>query len=643
MLRLLIVPVLLLLSVSCLDAATVSSWSDYREAEKTLADDDAETRFAMALWQFRSKNQQEMERLLEEVIKLDPDHKQARRMLGHEQVDGKWLSGDELKIAQGLVQHKGEWVTKEAKEKLDQGLLEYKGKWLTQDEYYQKLGYKRHRGQWLDKSTYKKVTKREQQFRELTKQRADWSNAWEFETQFFKIKTNCPHQIAEEVAIAMDMCFLRLKDVFGLTKKIAKVPLEVYATQEQFMQGSAQAGIPVSMGTLGYFYWGGMESGIRCFYAGSIEQTLSTLFHECTHLVIRSVIGGEVPTWSNEGLAVFLEDAKREEDGIDLQAIPWSRVSHLRDQMERGKISLNTLVRNQNNYTVEYYPQGWSVIYFMLYFEDGKYRKNFMNYYELLKKQNFSDNIDAFRKAFGQQPDDFYDEWKSMIDALKPETTTDLIGAAMQEAKRELNYDKAIEYAQQVIDSDERSWEAKLAFGRVLMYRGLINDDRESFRSALEYFGEALKGSGHEELESKRGKSIYLPKLMHIDYARTAIGAGEYELAKGILEGILEVDPLSSQAYAFLALIAGTADDENFRSDELAGEYLDIADDLGQNHINLYVRAMWEWKRGNMSQVREWLEQGATQDRFGFGAHFYRRLIMRLQMGERDGVEIRKR
>ena len=630
MLRLIAIPLLLLCSLSGLQAATIGSWAEYRDAEKSLASDDAETRMAMAMWQFSNNNKKEMTQLLEEVVALVPQHDMANRMLGREKVDGRWLQGDELKLAQGFVKYKGEWVTKEAKENLEKGLLEYRGKWVTQDEYYEKSGYKRHRGKWLDPRTYKKVAKREQQFREFTKQRADWNNAWEFNSKYFKIKTNTPHQVAKEMAIAMDMCFERLKEVFGLRKKIPLVPLEIYATQEQFMRGSAEAGIPMSPGVLGYFYWGGGGSGIRCFYAGSIEQTLSTLFHECTHLVIRQVIGNEVPTWSNEGLAVFLEDAKREEDTINLLAIPWSRVSHLRQQMQAGKISLNRLVQNQTGYSVEYYPQGWSLIYFLLFYDDGKYRGKFMQYYDLLKKQSYGDNLSAFKKVFGQDPDAFYSEWEEMVNALKPEATVDLIGKAMDDAKRETNFDEAERLAKEAIAAGDRNWEAKLAYARVLMYRGLMETSTDSFRESLDYFKDALKESGYEVLEPKRNKSIYLPKLMHIDYARAAIGAGEYELAQGILEGVLEIDPMSSMGYAFLALIAGTADDPNFRSDELAEEYLSIADDFGKSHINLYVRACWEWTRGNTSQVAKLLQDGAEQDRFGFGARYYSMLQSRL-------------
>ncbi len=47
------------------------------------------------------------------VIEADPDHPAARRALGFEQVDGRWLEGDDLWRAKGFVHHAGRWLTAE--------------------------------------------------------------------------------------------------------------------------------------------------------------------------------------------------------------------------------------------------------------------------------------------------------------------------------------------------------------------------------------------------------------------------------------------------------------------------------------------------------------------------------------------------
>jgi hypothetical protein len=47
------------------------------------------------------------------VVGLDADHPAARRALGYERVDGRWLAGDDLHRAKGFVSHEGRWMTSE--------------------------------------------------------------------------------------------------------------------------------------------------------------------------------------------------------------------------------------------------------------------------------------------------------------------------------------------------------------------------------------------------------------------------------------------------------------------------------------------------------------------------------------------------
>ncbi|MGE0706504.1 MAG: CAP domain-containing protein [Planctomycetota bacterium] len=83
------------------------------EKEQKLAKDDHDGRYALAVWCTDHALDEDAVRLCEAVIAQAKDHHDARKFLGYAQVDGKWLRGDELKKAQGLVQYKGKWVTPE--------------------------------------------------------------------------------------------------------------------------------------------------------------------------------------------------------------------------------------------------------------------------------------------------------------------------------------------------------------------------------------------------------------------------------------------------------------------------------------------------------------------------------------------------
>lgn len=56
--------------------------------------------------------------LLTKVIELDPNHEDARKMLGYERYEGKWLTKDEAMRAKGYVRYEGRWMSAAEKEAL---------------------------------------------------------------------------------------------------------------------------------------------------------------------------------------------------------------------------------------------------------------------------------------------------------------------------------------------------------------------------------------------------------------------------------------------------------------------------------------------------------------------------------------------
>ena len=58
--------------------------------------------------------------LFRKVISLNPDHEGARKALGFEKVEGRWLEGDEMMVARGLLNHNGQWLPKDTVEKMQE-------------------------------------------------------------------------------------------------------------------------------------------------------------------------------------------------------------------------------------------------------------------------------------------------------------------------------------------------------------------------------------------------------------------------------------------------------------------------------------------------------------------------------------------
>lgn len=113
------------------------------EQRAPLCADTAEAQWELAQWCRDHKLSQQRQVHLRRVIELEPNHVEARRVLGYRKVDGKWVTHEERMIANGLVKHNGKWLLPqeieiaESKQKLES----------AQQEWFQNL--KRWRG-WLN-------------------------------------------------------------------------------------------------------------------------------------------------------------------------------------------------------------------------------------------------------------------------------------------------------------------------------------------------------------------------------------------------------------------------------------------------------------------------------------------------------------
>jgi hypothetical protein len=103
-------------------------WEVYEQKAAGLKPADAAGHLELAKWCRDNGLSGRMQKELDAVIRAEPDHAEARALLGHEKLDGKWLTREEALAARGFVQVDGVWLgpkeyeahrqRKEAEEKL---------------------------------------------------------------------------------------------------------------------------------------------------------------------------------------------------------------------------------------------------------------------------------------------------------------------------------------------------------------------------------------------------------------------------------------------------------------------------------------------------------------------------------------------
>src|SRR5213078_109953 len=81
-----------------------------------IAAADADALYQLGLWAKASNLPSDALLLFQEAIKANPEHEFARRALGFQFYAGKWRTPAEVKIAMGLIEFEGDWMTPQAKE-----------------------------------------------------------------------------------------------------------------------------------------------------------------------------------------------------------------------------------------------------------------------------------------------------------------------------------------------------------------------------------------------------------------------------------------------------------------------------------------------------------------------------------------------
>lgn len=74
-------------------------------------DDSVDARWQLAEWCRSHQLYQQRSELLEQVLSIEPDHAEARRILGYQNYSGKWMTRAEFMESQGYVEFKGKWMT----------------------------------------------------------------------------------------------------------------------------------------------------------------------------------------------------------------------------------------------------------------------------------------------------------------------------------------------------------------------------------------------------------------------------------------------------------------------------------------------------------------------------------------------------
>lgn len=224
---------------------------EFRDRRKT-SKGDAKALFELYEWAKINGLKSQSKQALRDVIKADPEHGDARRLLGYVQFKDRWVSKREAekleaaeerkaKLAQGLVEYKGEWMSpedKEVAEMTDKGFEKIEGEWVNVREKKRKQAEAKLRaeiaehkakgefpvnGKWLPKA-------------EAEAYYADLNNPYKTEGQKVRVYTNNGIDFGEKMLVAADATYRKCQSFFGKEPELEDAFMHVYvvANTEDF-------------------------------------------------------------------------------------------------------------------------------------------------------------------------------------------------------------------------------------------------------------------------------------------------------------------------------------------------------------------------------------------------------------------------
>lgn len=367
-----------------------------------LAHEAAEAGHASLAWQ-----------LAVQTVREDPDHAEARRVLGYQQSRGRWLTPYEAakaRTTQVWHQRFG-WLPSAWVPRYEAGERYASGHWITADQEG------KHRG--------------------------NISSGWEIATEHYELTTNhsleegvrlasrleALHQVWQQLFAGYVMSAEEMRRLFDGGRPSAAIPNRMkviyYRNQQEYQDALARLepniGITVGM------YLGGRRTAY--FFAGE-QQSDGVLFHEATHQLFNEsrstapAIGREANYWVLEGVACYLESLRWQDDyavlgGAESERMYAARYRLLNDGFhvplaELTGYGMRRLQTDERIATL--YSQASGLTYFLQFYDGGRYRPALGEY--LLSVYTGRDRPGTLSELTGKPYDALDQEYRDWIVSL---------------------------------------------------------------------------------------------------------------------------------------------------------------------------------------------------------------------------------
>lgn len=252
-----------------------------------------------------------------------------------------------------------------------------------------------------------------------------WVDAYEVSTRHYVIKTNVPKERAEVLGRRLELFYAWFQTTFAKDWSLhdnKRLRVECARTRQEYLTQFRKFSISEQMPA--------------AFYAVHFETLYladeplpgqdhpeQTLFHEAGHqmMMLAANLGAEprLPRyWVHEAVPCTLEGL-REVDGKLVQGLVAGRIRNIKARLANGEpllplAELDMLTQLQMG--AKEYDQAYSLAWYFLTAEGGKFRKPFLRYVQDIAFTRV--RPETFEKLFGRKIQDFEADWLRFVKAL---------------------------------------------------------------------------------------------------------------------------------------------------------------------------------------------------------------------------------
>lgn len=323
----------------------------------------------------------------------------------------------------GFVHHQGRLVTVEEKDYFERGFIYYGNQWIKPDErVYVDKGWVKQDTKWIPREEadllargYRKYKEKWYSAEELAELRSHWVDAWETETEHYKIRTNTTEAFAAELALVMEQAFEAYQVHYNRKHSGPKMNIFAFREFEDYRSFCIENKLESHIAAQGHASGAG---NYGCGYPryNGLNELIGTLIHEGSHLFYDRAVQGFVPSWYHEGQATYFEGYTWDGKTLTFNHVSPMRLPWLRRALAGGtNIPLRELIKGDALSSIQkgaqdsmlFYSQSWGLYYFLCHTNDDELKKKFADLREKYASRALGPSV--------MQPDGSYSSFTNVV------------------------------------------------------------------------------------------------------------------------------------------------------------------------------------------------------------------------------------